>query len=482
MKHRIIRTITIACIISLIWCPLSDAVAKSDEQRLYIIAKGAYQDGLYDVAIGQLEKFLKGFPKSTLTEPVRLMLAESYYQKNNFPAAIPYYQKLLDASQFDYDKINYRLGYCYYRTDKFSHVAAAFSRISRNEKTEKYYAEILYLMAESLLRVKEYKQAEKNFHNFLDEFPKHHYYKKALFGLGLSQFGDMRFAASLASLKKFVGEYPPLNLRARAQFLIGFSLEKIKEYSQAIAAYEKFLSNYPDDSRVDEVRLRLGLTYFETGAYARSAPLLAKYANTHPEKAAPVIFKIGVSYLRLNKYDRAQKYFKILITDSLGSSYGGEAWYYLGYCYLKQNQKKLALKVFREIIKLYSTTEIAWASFLQIGIIQAENKSYKTAIAAFKKALSSKKKALAAEAQYRLAIAVQQSRETDLALDQFRRVKKNFPNQKEWVELAQLKVAETLAAQGNFSDAMKNLRGLSTYRQAAAHLINVIRAKKDKSR
>jgi TolA-binding protein len=115
---------------------------------------------------------------------------------------------------------------------------------------------------------------------------------------------------------------------------------------------------------------------------------------------------------------------------------------------------------------------------LQIGILHYEKKNYKKAIAAFEKALSSKNQSLAAEAQYRLAETTQKSRKPSHALVLFRKVIKDFPDQKDWVELAQLKVAENLAAQGNFEEAQKSLQGLSKYSKAADHLMKKIKQKK----
>lgn len=458
------------------WYPAQVAGQKNGEQKLYTVAKGAYQDGLYDIAIGQLQRFLSRYPKSSFGNPARLMLAESFYQKKDYSSAISNYQKLVKDAKSD--QLNYRLGTCYYRTGEYLNAATIFSRISRNPKTEKIYPEILFLQAECLLRVKKYKKAEEIYQKFIDKFSKHPYYKNAFWGLGWSQFQGGNFEKATVTFEHFIKEYPPIPQRARAQFLIAFSFEKQKKLSQAISAYEKFLNEYPKDQRAEEARLRLGLAYFDSRFYDRAVPLLEKYIHANSKDAEPYLFRLGLCYLRLEDYKRGQKYFARLIKDFPRGSSEKEARYYLAYCYLKQKQKESALKEFQKVVKKFPQSEIAKSSSLQIGILRAEKKEYKEAKSAFQKALSSKNPAEAAEAQYRLADTIQKGEKPSHALIYLRDLIKNYPDQKNWVELAQLKVAENLAAQGDFKGARNSLRGLSKYRQAADRLLKEIEQKK----
>ena len=467
----------IACIIG--WYPTLAIGQRNGEQKLYIVAKGAYRDGFYDIAIGQLKKFLIRYPKSSLANPAKLMLAESLYQKKDFSGAISHYKTLLKNTKSD--RLNYRLGNCYYQTGKYLQAATAFSHIARSRETEKFYPDSLYLQADSLLRMKKYEKAGKIYKKFIDKFPQNPYYKDALLGLGWSQFQRKRFAEAVDSLEIFIKEYPPIPQRARAQFLIAFSLGKLKKHSLAIAAYEKFLNNYPADKRAEEAQLRLGLALFESRFYNRAAALLEKYVLAHPENAAPYLFRIGLCYFRLEQYGKARQIFFKLNKKLPKNPFEKEALYYQGYCYLKQNKKKSAIKEFQKTVKKYPNTQIAKTSFLHIGILQTERKNYKEAIDAFGKAITSDDKAQAAQAQYRLADTLQKSNQSTRAIGYFRDLLKTFPKQKDWVELAKLKLAENLAAQGNFKDAEKNLEGLRKYRKAADQLKRDMKQKKNKN-
>ena len=474
MKRLNIYTLLIICTVA--WYPAPASGQKNGEQKLYTVAMGAYKDGFYDVAIGQLKKFLTKYPKSSHINPARLMLAEAFYQKKDYNNAIPHYKILIKQTKSD--QLNYRLGTCYYQTNRFLNAATAFSDIGYNEKTEKIFAETLYLQAESLLRVKEFGSAAKIYQKFIDKSPKHPYYKNALFGLGWSQFQGKDFSAATGSLKTFISEYPPIPQRARAQFLIGFSLEKLAILPQAITAYDKLLKNYPKDKHAKEARLRLGLVCFESRFYDRAAAHLERYVKANPKNSGPYLYRIALSHLRLKRYDRADKFFTKLIKDSQ-SSFDKEARYYLGSNCFRQNKKKCALAFFQEVVRKYPKTEIAKTCSLQIGIIQAERKKYKAAKTAFNHAIASDDKAQAAEAQYRLAEIIQKGQKPNHALVYFRDVIKNFPQQKDWVELAQLKVAEGLAAQGKYDDAKKNLLRISKYRKTADNLLKEIILKKN---
>lgn len=482
MNFRKIRILLIISVMGICWSPAPAAgQKKSAEQKLYTVAKGAYRDGLYDIAIGQLKKFLTRYPKSVSIASAHLMLAESLYRKKDHSQAIAHYRQALQSHKSGLNKINYRLGECYYRTAKFSKAASAFSRIVRKGKEPKFYPDTLYLRAESLLKVGKYEEAGKLFQDFLEEFPKHLHSKRALFGLGWSQFQEKHFVKAVDFFERFIKKYPPIAQKARAQYLIAFSLDKLKKYPPAIAAYEKFLGRYPDNPRADEARLRVGLVCFETRFYAKAAKFLGKYILAHPQNADPYLFRIGLSYFRLKNYTRAQNSFTKLINDFPKSPLGKETLYHLGNCYLKQNKKKSALKVFYDITKKYPNTEIAKAGSLRIGILESGGENHQAAIAAFEVSASSKNPTLAAEAQYRLADATQKTQKPEQALIQFQKVIKNFPEQKDWWELAHLKVAESLVNLGDFKGAEEHLQNLSKYRKTTDLLLKKIKREKKKS-
>lgn len=462
------------------WYPHPALGQKNAEQKLYTVAMGTYKDGFYDIAIGQLRKFLSKYPKSSHVNPARLMLAEAFYQKKDYKSAIPHYEKLIKYTKSD--QLSYRLGNSYYQTGQYLNAATAFSRIRENPESTKFFSESLYLEAESLLRVEEFADAAKKYQKFIGKFPKHHYYKNALFGLGWSRFQGKDFPAAIGTLETFINEYPTIPQRARAQFLIGFALEKLQDYPQAISAYDKLLRNYPKDKHAKQARLRLGLVCFESRFYDRAAAHLERYVKANPKNSAPYLYRIALSHLRLKRYDRSDKFFMKLIKDYPQNSFDKEARYYLGSNCLKQNKKKCALTFFQEVANKYPKTEIARTCSLQLGIIQAGRKNYKAAKTAFKHALASKDKAQAAEAQYRLGDIIQKGKNPDHALVYFRDVIKNFPQQKDWVELAQLKVAENLAAQGKYDAAKKNLQRISKYRKTADSLLKEIILSKTKNK
>ena len=57
--------------------------ASSEEEALFV-AKKAYEDGFYEVALNLFQRFLKKFPQSQKISEANLYISQCHFQKNRF--------------------------------------------------------------------------------------------------------------------------------------------------------------------------------------------------------------------------------------------------------------------------------------------------------------------------------------------------------------------------------------------------------------
>ncbi len=143
---------------------------KSCGQKIWRVARGAYQDQLWDLAIGEFRRYLNLCPQEKLVPVAHLLLAESLYKREDLKAAISEYQVLTKyyPSFSSLDQVWYRLGDCHYRLGRHSRAAEAFQQLISNFPKSSQITAAFLGAAESYTTLGKYNQAEKAYAGFLE--------------------------------------------------------------------------------------------------------------------------------------------------------------------------------------------------------------------------------------------------------------------------------------------------------------------------
>ncbi len=92
------------------------------------------------------------------------------------------------------------------------------------------------------------------------------------------------------------------------------------------------------------------LKAYDNKQYIEAIDLLNRIPDTSQTHTIAKEYFTGLSYMELKKYDEAIKHFNTILNDYQNALHENVTWY-LGLCYVKTNQKQLAIRQFRELIR-----------------------------------------------------------------------------------------------------------------------------------
>lgn len=122
-------------------------------------------------------------------------------------------------------------------------------------------------------------------------------------------------------------------------------------WQETINRGERLLKSNPDPELAPEIQRIVGLSYFKLDNYDKALPLLRKYVTVLPDTPDPeAVYALGVIDYAEGNYPDAQRRFNALTDqqDAIGQS----AWLYLGQCALRENNPTSAALAFERATRL----------------------------------------------------------------------------------------------------------------------------------
>jgi len=144
---------------------------------------------------------------------------------------------------------------------------------------------------------------------------------------------------------------PKIALDAERQFQFAEHYFQKGEYYRAIGEYERFIYFFPDSDKVELVRYRIGLSYLKGERYQEAIQafdvLIEEYQSTG--YALKSYLRISEAYALLKSYDMALGGLRDLITVAPDQEIRDEAYYQMGWVYLEMGMWEKARGCFEEI-------------------------------------------------------------------------------------------------------------------------------------
>ena len=123
------------------------------------------------------------------------------------------------------------------------------------------------------------------------------------------------------------------------------------EYYRAIGEYERFMYFFPDSEKVELARYRIGLSYLKGERYQEAIQafdaLIEEYQNT--EYALRSYLRISETYVLLKSYDMALTSLRNLTTVATDQEIRDGAYYQMGWVYLEMGMWEKARGCFEKI-------------------------------------------------------------------------------------------------------------------------------------
>ncbi len=298
-----------------------ESVKNKDEQLKAAYQKITYYRGVelyndrdYKNAVELLSKSLQYDNDRSISLQSLYLIAEAYYQLNNWDKAAEYYEQFSTtkgASQspgFLY--VNYNLGYCLYKQKQYTRANVYFKRfVSETRiKDNRSLSDAYIRSADCSLMSKNFNEAIRSYDEALQlraASPEYVYIQKAM---AMGAKGDLK--QKVQSLQQIIDRYPQSPYSDQAHYEIGNAYLLQKEDDRALEAFNEVITRYPKSPMAAKSMLKSGLIYYNNDQNDRAIEklklLISKYPNTQESREA--LSTLKNIYVDMNRVDDFMTY------------------------------------------------------------------------------------------------------------------------------------------------------------------------------
>ncbi len=271
---------------------------KKSKQNLTLTHEVSYYRA---IQLFNLNKFKESLPYFTLGKKSNensikqksyYWSGEANYRLKNFQISLNEFitfKKIASKEMNEYKLIDYNLGYCYFKLEKYVMAAESFQNFIDTQNQEMgINDDAIIRMGDSYFATKEYAKAIKVYEKIVNEF-----------GTG-ADYAQYQVAMSYGFLKKNDDKITQLEnlltnfelslFRDDALFQLGNTYSAQKENKNAHRAYKKLLQNFPKSSYIPRTLLRDGLLYYNDNenqkALINYKEIVAKFPNSAEAREA----------------------------------------------------------------------------------------------------------------------------------------------------------------------------------------------------
>ena len=251
---------------------------KIDQEVSFLVGTEEFNKGNFDAAEAYFLRSLEFNINKEFNTRATYWLAQTYYQKGNYPSAIVRYERLLNENFAEKQQLTYDLGYAYFKSKKFDKAKQYFSEYLKNPKSEfkndaelrladTYYADNQLNEAIAI-----YDRAEN-----ADDYT---LFQKAM-ALGFK--GDTE--AKITSLKKLITQYKNSEYVDDAQYEIGTAYAANDDYNSSNDYFNQVIRSSSDKDLVANAQIYRAQNYIDLNQNDKALSELKALGNQYKNTA-----------------------------------------------------------------------------------------------------------------------------------------------------------------------------------------------------
>lgn len=415
--------------------PVQAADAGQEEEELFLIAQKAFDDGFYDVAIRYITQFQQTFPQSGRRVQAQLLLGQCYFFKNQYLKAFDIFQGLLSATEYK-DTTLFWLGETYFKGSDYNQAKSYYQQLLDAYPQSPYVPQAYYSLAWTCLEQTDYAGAEDNFQKLIQKFPDHQLAEEAFFRLGECTHNQGKYDKAIEFFKAYLARYPQSNRQAQALFYIAEANYYLDDFLTAINFYARAAESALDKKLVFTCKVSMGWSYLRLEKYDLAQKSFGEAQGLTEENKELLSDDIYLGqaslYSAMENYAKSKEFYLKLIEQFPNSPRVNEA-------YLGRANADYALKNYpgaiAEYQELITRTDdptgpedihekahygLAW-TYLKNGDIDSAVKTFE--------AIASKTKndAVKVSAMAQMADAYQDTNQLEKAIEIYDRILRDYP-------------------------------------------------------
>ena len=172
-KHSIYSTLAIFLIfITISSSTLFPQAVNTKENRDYKYAAGLYAEGMYDMAIRELEKFEDTCPKSKYIVYARFLLAGSHFYQQKFKKTIQITGRIRkeNPSTDIMDKVLFLEGRAQFQLNQYKEAISILERLLKQYPESSHIAEAMYNVGDASFNLKNYQKAAATYQTLAEKY------------------------------------------------------------------------------------------------------------------------------------------------------------------------------------------------------------------------------------------------------------------------------------------------------------------------
>lgn len=323
--------------------------ADEEEKELFFVAQSAFDDGFYDVAIRYIEEFLKKYPQSDKKVQVELLSGQCYFFKSQYLKAFNTFQDLLKYPEF-------------------------------KDAT-------LFWLGETYLKGLDYLQAEKNYQQVIDLFPRSIYAPQAYYSLGWAFFDQKKYKESSEVFKGLIEKFPDHQLVEDTSYKIAECAYNLGDFERAIELFKAYAVKFSKSNKLTQIDFNIAESFYYQDKFAEANLYYQKVqgATQDPNLLVACLVSQGWGNLKLKKFEDSIAAFNQ--AESIGQErnilndeiFLGKASYYA-----ETGDHDQALKSYSRLIEMFPTSSRIMEAHLGQANVYYSAHRYSDAIREYK--------------------------------------------------------------------------------------------------
>ena len=251
---------------------------KIDQEVSFLLGTEEFNKGNYDAAERYFVRSLEFNINREFNTRATYWLAQTYYQKGNYPSAIVRYEKLLNENFAEKQQLTYDLGYAYFKSKKFDKAKQYFSEYLKNPKTE--------FRNDAELRLADTYYADNQLNEAIAIYDKaenaddYTLFQKAM-ALGFK--GDTE--AKISSLKKLLTQYKNSEYVDDAQYEIATAYAANDDYNNSNDYFSQVIRSSSDKDLVANAQIYRAQNYIDLNQNDKALSELKSLGNQYRNTA-----------------------------------------------------------------------------------------------------------------------------------------------------------------------------------------------------
>ncbi len=403
-------------------CPAAAIASDKDDgksqvdpaDRQLAVANGFFRRGLYDVAAGEYEKFLKDYGGHGQASLARYALAHCLYRLDRpADAAAQAAEALKDRGFGQRERAMYDLAQFHIAADQPREAVAVIDAFLKEHRTSNRREVLKVRRLELLYQLGEHERVRQDGVGFLNEYRKSGQRETVAYLVGLAELRTERPAEAARRFEALLKNHKNTPYQSDALLAWGQALEATGEFKAAAERYRAMIKAAPESRKADG-QYSLAAVLYRDGQYESSAraygEILKRYGKSPHVPAAR--YQMGLAWYAAGRFDEARQ--ALQAVSKSDKARRNMADYWLARCAMGKKEYEAAAKMLDELAKRKPTPRNMDRIRFDRAVCDMEANEHEAAAKAFRAFRSQfKESTLVVEAAYQEAFCKH-------ALDQFK--------------------------------------------------------------